>query len=226
MCFMLRYVVRWFKSERKAKHKICKLATVVMRGDVHWTAIVVDTRTQTIGFMDSIQLGIIKDLHRVEYKALIGFLAYEWEAHGTSSWLPLPIVEEHWSMKVIGHGEAPRQYNGYDCGLFCLRWVEHSLQEVPVTYTQRDMDEHRSLLVLELLRKRPLREKQQNHKEKQNAERVIFACHHLRLHDAPTKHVVELQLQKQANEVTSISTHYSLCSCLPLACLVDMHMDV
>ena len=50
------------------------------------------------------------------------------------------------------------QTNGYDCGVFLIRWMEHKVRGAAVDYEQRHMPYMRQLLQLELKCGKQLRE--------------------------------------------------------------------
>ena len=54
--------------------------------------------------------------------------------------------------------EGPKQTNGYDCGVFLIRWMEHKARGAAVDYDQRHMPYMRQLLQLELKCGKQLRE--------------------------------------------------------------------
>lgn len=50
----------------------------------------------------------------------------------------------------------PIQKNGYDCGVFMLRFAERSSREAPFNFAQANMSDVRKHMVLELLNKKAL----------------------------------------------------------------------
>eukprot|EP00088_Acartia_fossae_P068887 TRINITY_DN8846_c0_g1_i3.p1 TRINITY_DN8846_c0_g1~~TRINITY_DN8846_c0_g1_i3.p1 ORF type:complete len:299 (-),score=32.19 TRINITY_DN8846_c0_g1_i3:198-1094(-) len=50
--------------------------------------------------------------------------------------------------------DIPKQGNGYDCGVFLVKYVEHFLTEIPMSFTESDMPRFRAEIA-DLIRKLP-----------------------------------------------------------------------
>lgn len=48
----------------------------------------------------------------------------------------------------------PQQTNGYDCGVFVLKYADYIARDAELDFTQSDMPHFRKIIMLDLLRKR------------------------------------------------------------------------
>ena len=57
-------------------------------------------------------------------------------------------------LKTHFHEDIPKQHNNYDCGVFLVKYVEHFLTEIPMSFTESDMPRFRAEIA-DLIRKLP-----------------------------------------------------------------------
>jgi sentrin-specific protease 1 len=51
---------------------------------------------------------------------------------------------------------APRQHNGYDCGVFICQFAEYASRQAKFDFSQADIKEFREQMVFEIIEKRLL----------------------------------------------------------------------
>ena len=159
-----RNVCRWFKRERLVGMKITRgLGLVANTGGNHYVAVFADMKSRVVEVMDS--LSSSPSLEKTSCaSALLHFLHLESISGNPNCLIEAPIDMGNWNVVHVqcGHGQvAPSQHNGYDCGMFALRWLEHRAMDVVIEYDQTSIERQRLQLVLELKSGRLLRDIQE-----------------------------------------------------------------
>jgi sentrin-specific protease 1 len=117
-----------------------KLFFPVNPGQSHWTCVVVFLQECRIQYCDSYSSS--------GSRYLIGVYEYLNKHHIQTKGTPLP---GEWSFD--DGPELPRlQTNVFDCGLFCCSFVEFLLNDIPLTFTQNDMERRRKHIALAILK--------------------------------------------------------------------------
>jgi hypothetical protein len=108
---------------------------------VHWTCAEIDLRAARITYFDSTgDTNITSDRERI-LRNLQRFM----EDLDRSSGKP----ERDWSFRVAA--DAPRQLNGWDCGVFTLMACKWRALQLPFSYDQRDMDYFRRRIMADII---------------------------------------------------------------------------
>lgn len=113
---------------------------------VHWTLACIDMREKTIIFYDS--------MHSDGSRYCQLLLYYLKEEHKDKKKAPLPDAEE-WSF--YSDNSVPKQLNGYDCGVFMLRFADCLAADQGMYFSQEDMQFFRKRIGCEIINKKLFR---------------------------------------------------------------------
>jgi len=108
---------------------------------MHWCLAVVDIRSKTITYYDS----LLGDNHQCT-NALRDYIAAEHLAKKKS-----PLDTQKW--KLIIEKDIPEQLNGCDCGVFTCKYAEYISQDKPFDFDQGDMPYFRRRMIWEMVNK-------------------------------------------------------------------------
>ena len=106
----------------------------------HWTLLVVDFRTRSIRYYDSMHSR--RGLYYL--RRLLGWLVKEHKAKKKN----YDFDKDSFSLVVVE--SCPKQNNGFDCGVFMLQFAEHLSRDAPLAFSQQQMPYFRSRITFEI----------------------------------------------------------------------------
>lgn len=112
----------------------------VNQNNVHWSLAVIDNKRKELGFYDSLPSG----KGRQELEVLKGYMKGEAKRLGR----PENIVDAY---KLNPNVSAPKQSNGYDCGVFMCEVVHRLAKGLPLKHSQRAMPSIREYMANAIL---------------------------------------------------------------------------
>lgn len=112
----------------------------VNQNNVHWSLAVIDNKQKELGFYDSLPSGKGKQ----ELEVLKGYMKGEAKRLGR----PENIVDAY---KLNPNVSAPKQSNGYDCGVFMCEVVHRLARGLPLKHSQRAMPSIREYMANAIL---------------------------------------------------------------------------
>eukprot|EP00116_Pleurobrachia_bachei_P005880 sb/3466142/ len=108
---------------------------------MHWCLAVIDNRTSTITYYDS----LLGDNHQCT-TALRDYMVAE---HMSKKKQPMDPA----SWKLVIEKDLPEQMNGCDCGVFACKYAEYISQDRPFDFAQSDMPYFRRRMIWEIINK-------------------------------------------------------------------------
>ena len=105
----------------------------------HWCLVIIDLQTQTISMYDS--LGKDRD------DILKLFPKYLESEHLDKKKSPFDAS----AFQLVNVKDIPLQQNGWDCGMFLMKYAEYLSRNAKLTFTQKDMPYFRKRMVYEIL---------------------------------------------------------------------------
>ena len=103
--------------------------------NAHWMLAVVNIKEKLLQFYDSLAANGTEYLNNL--RKLIGDYVMDMRAEYGAT---IEVDVQTWDIQNM---EAVRQSNGYDCGMFMLKYVEHLWKDEPMQFTQADFPEFR-----------------------------------------------------------------------------------
>uniref|UniRef100_A0A1J3CWA8 Putative ubiquitin-like-specific protease 1B n=1 Tax=Noccaea caerulescens TaxID=107243 RepID=A0A1J3CWA8_NOCCA len=136
--------VRRWTTQRKLGYNLidCDIIFVPIHGGVHWTLAVINIRKRKFQFLDS-----LKGFDPRILKALAKYLVDEVKDKNGKN-----IDVSSWDMEYVK--DLPRQLNGYDCGMFMLKYIDFYSRGLKLHFSQKDMPYFRLRTAKEILRLR------------------------------------------------------------------------
>merc|ERR1712142_650445 len=104
----------WIKEDLRRKDQI--IFPIHIASEVHWSLIVVETRTKTVNYFDSLERTRIFHMSPVTIKK---FMEEYYKDRGET------VI-----FRIRRRIDAPLQENGYDCGVFLCQNAERITQEL------------------------------------------------------------------------------------------------
>ena len=114
----------WIKEDLRRKDQI--IFPIHIASEVHWSLIVVETRTKTVNYFDSLERTRIFHMSPVTIKK---FMEEYYKDRGET------VI-----FRIRRRRDAPLQGNGYDCGVFLCQNAERITRKSSVNFSQRDLD--------------------------------------------------------------------------------------
>ena len=108
--------------------------------DIHWCLAVVNLKEKTVKFYDSLPGHYKKKYLEVLRK-------YIEQEHMDKKKAPFDTKD----FKLENVKDIPLQKNGYDCGVFILKYSEWLSRDAIITFTQEDMPYYRAILIYEIV---------------------------------------------------------------------------
>jgi Ulp1 family protease len=135
-----------YKGVRKWTKKVkigvstaeCDKIIVPIHQQVHWCCAVVDIKRKELVYYDSM-------LGRDE--SVLESLA-QWVQDEMKDKADLTIDTSTWERRYPGN--IPQQENGYDCGVFAVKFAEYSGLDAPLDFSQKNMSHFRKEMVVQL----------------------------------------------------------------------------
>lgn len=134
-----QHVMRW---TRKLDIFSYDLLFVPLHFGMHWALCVVDNRTKTIKYYDSMH-GTNDDC----LKLILNFLVAEMKGKKNQILNP-----ETFDLEIVK--DIPQQMNGSDCGMFTLKYAEYISRDAPITFSQDHMQYFRRRMIIEIMQKK------------------------------------------------------------------------
>merc|ERR1711872_534021 len=114
----------WIKEDLRRKDQI--IFPIHMALEVHWSLIVVETRTKTVNYFDSLERTRIFHMSPVTIKK---FMEEYYKDRGET------VI-----FRIQRRKDAHLQDNGYDCGVFLCQNAERITRKSSMNFSQRDLD--------------------------------------------------------------------------------------
>uniref|UniRef100_A0A1J3ILX0 Ubiquitin-like-specific protease ESD4 n=1 Tax=Noccaea caerulescens TaxID=107243 RepID=A0A1J3ILX0_NOCCA len=136
-------VRRWTTQSKLGYNLIdCDIIFVPIHGGLHWTLAVVNIRECKFQYLDSLEGFDPRIL-----KSLAKYLVDEVKDKSGKN-----IDVSLWDMEHVK--DLPRQQNGYDCGMFMLKYIDFYSRGLKLCFSQKDMPYFRLRTAKEILRLR------------------------------------------------------------------------
>ncbi|XP_006650065.1 putative ubiquitin-like-specific protease 1B [Oryza brachyantha] len=136
-------VKRWTTRRRLGYELIeCDKIFVPVHKDVHWCLAIINMKEKTFQYLDSLG-GCDCHVSRV----LARYIAEEVKDKSNKE-----IDISSWHEDSVGY--IPLQQNGWDCGMFMLKYIDFHSRGLSLSFSQEDMEYFRKRTVKEILRLR------------------------------------------------------------------------
>jgi sentrin-specific protease 1 len=136
-CYNYENVKRW--SKKLDIFEMDKNFFPINIGNMHWTLAVVYPQKKRIEYFDS-----MRGKGEFYTDALLRWIQDEAVTRG------LNINMEEWTTYSRSH-EIPQQGNGFDCGVFTIIAADFLSDNLPLLYSQSDMESFRLKIILRIL---------------------------------------------------------------------------
>jgi Ulp1 family protease len=136
-CYTYKNVKRW--SKKLDIFEMDKIFFPINIGNMHWTLAVVYPQKKRIEYFDS-----MRGKGAFYTDALFRWIQDEAVTRG------LNINMEEWTTYSRSH-EIPQQGNGFDCGVFTIIAADFLSDNLPLLYSQSDMESFRLKIILRIL---------------------------------------------------------------------------
>uniref|UniRef100_A0A0E0GM92 Ubiquitin-like protease family profile domain-containing protein n=1 Tax=Oryza nivara TaxID=4536 RepID=A0A0E0GM92_ORYNI len=134
-------VKRWTTRRRLGYELIeCDKIFVPVHKDVHWCLAVINMKERTFQYLDS--LGCVD--HHVP-RVLARYIAEEVKDKSNKE-----IDTSTWHEELVD--DIPLQQNGWDCGMFMLKYIDFHSRGLSMSFSQENMEYFRKRTVMEILR--------------------------------------------------------------------------
>uniref|UniRef100_A0A7N0T1Z3 Ubiquitin-like protease family profile domain-containing protein n=1 Tax=Kalanchoe fedtschenkoi TaxID=63787 RepID=A0A7N0T1Z3_KALFE len=135
--------VRRWTTLRKLGYSLadCDMIFVPIHLDVHWCMAVINKRDQKFQYLDS-----LSGKDPVALKRLAQYYVDEVKDKSGNN-----IDVSNWKQEFVA---APRQQNGYDCGVFMIKYADFCSRGLELLFSQEHMQYFRERTVKEILRLR------------------------------------------------------------------------
>ena len=120
----LEHTKTWVKKDLRMKDLI--LIPIHEERMVHWSLIAVETSTKTVNYFDSL---INQRVHSRAPRIFKLYMEKYYRDRG-----------ENVTFKIRIRGDAPKQENGYDCGVFLCQYAERVARRSSLNFNQKDLD--------------------------------------------------------------------------------------
>ncbi|KAG2263360.1 hypothetical protein Bca4012_014415 [Brassica carinata] len=136
--------VRRWTTQRKLGYALidCDMIFVPIHRGVHWTLAVINNRDRKFLYLDS--------LNGVDSKILNALAKYLGDEAKEKSGKDIDVSS--WDMEFVE--DLPQQQNGYDCGMFMLKYIDFFSRGLGLYFSQEHMPYFRLRTVKEILRLR------------------------------------------------------------------------
>ena len=144
--FNYREVRRWTKSfDPFAMDKIF----FPINHDSHWTAAVIFVTLRQIRYYDSLSYPpeAPPENGHIVCSALLRWLKYEAEKRNM-----IDLNESEWTIATDHRLSVPQQSNHIDCGVFTTMCIDFLSDDLPLQYSQGDMENFRIKIAQDILR--------------------------------------------------------------------------
>jgi sentrin-specific protease 1 len=137
-------VSRW-TTKRKLGYDLidCDIIFVPIHIDIHWTLGVINNRERKFVYLDSLFTGVGHTILNAMAKYLVDEVKQKSQKN---------IDVSSWGMEYVE--ERPQQQNGYDCGMFMLKYIDFYSRGLSLQFSQKDMPYFRLRTAKEILRLR------------------------------------------------------------------------
>ncbi|CAH2078953.1 unnamed protein product [Thlaspi arvense] len=136
--------VRRWTTQRKLGYALidCDMIFVPIHRGVHWTLAVINNRDRKFLYLDS--------LNGVDSKILNALAKYLGDEVKEKSGKNIDVSS--WDMEFVE--DIPQQQNGYDCGMFMLKYIDFFSRDLGLCFSQEHMPYFRLRTAKEILRLR------------------------------------------------------------------------
>ncbi|KAL0659144.1 hypothetical protein Bca4012_079729 [Brassica carinata] len=136
--------VRRWTTQRKLGYALidCDMIFVPIHRSVHWTLAVINNRDRKFLYLDS--------LNGVDSKILNALAKYLGDEAKEKSGKDIDVSS--WDMEFVE--DLPQQQNGYDCGMFMLKYIDFFSRGLGIYFSQEHMPYFRLRTAKEILRLR------------------------------------------------------------------------
>ncbi|XP_010442045.1 PREDICTED: putative ubiquitin-like-specific protease 1B isoform X2 [Camelina sativa] len=142
-CYNYQAVRRW-TTKRKLGYDLidCDIIFVPIHGCLHWTLAVINKRECKFQYLDS-----LTGVNPTVLNDLAKYLVDEVKDKSGQN-----IDVSSWDIEYVK--DLPRQQNGYDCGMFMLKYIDFYSRGLRLQFSQKDMPYFRLRTAKEILRLR------------------------------------------------------------------------
>ncbi|XP_010481880.1 PREDICTED: putative ubiquitin-like-specific protease 1B [Camelina sativa] len=142
-CYNYQAVRRW-TTQRKLGYDLvdCDIIFVPIHGCLHWTLAVINKRECKFQYLDS-----LNGVNPTVLNDLAKYLVDEVKDKSGQN-----IDVSSWDIEYVK--DLPRQQNGYDCGMFMLKYIDFYSRGLRLQFSQKDMPYFRLRTAKEILRLR------------------------------------------------------------------------
>ncbi|XP_010494307.1 PREDICTED: putative ubiquitin-like-specific protease 1B [Camelina sativa] len=136
--------VRRWTTQRKLGYDLvdCDIIFVPIHGCLHWTLAVINKRECKFQYLDS-----LNGVNPTVLNDLAKYLVDEVKDKSGQN-----IDVSSWDIEYVK--DLPRQQNGYDCGMFMLKYIDFYSRGLRLQFSQKDMPYFRLRTAKEILRLR------------------------------------------------------------------------
>lgn len=113
----------------------------------HWRLAIVDMRSQTIRYFDSLGLGDAKLILRKVFGFLNDHIQRE---------IGMLIKLDEWNLEIAANIPMQSKTNDYDCGVFCCQYAEFVSRNCPLNFEQKDTKYLRQKMLYEIYKEEML----------------------------------------------------------------------
>ncbi|MGH0117666.1 UNVERIFIED_CONTAM: hypothetical protein FKN15_041858 [Acipenser sinensis] len=117
------------------------LILVPVHQGVHWCLAVIDFRTKTVKYYDS-----MGQRNEGVCRILLHYLKEEFKSKKSKD-----LEVSKWTVTSAKSNEIPQQMNGSDCGVFACKYADYIARAKPMTFTQHHMPYFRKRMIWEIL---------------------------------------------------------------------------
>ncbi|KFK30643.1 hypothetical protein AALP_AA6G008600 [Arabis alpina] len=134
---------RWTTKKKLGYHLIdCDIIFVPIHEREHWTLVVINMRERKLLYLDSLY-----EADTTKMNVLAKFLVDEVKDKSKKD-----IDVSSWDREFVQN--RPRQQNGYDCGMFMLKYIDFYSRGLSLDFSQKDMTYFRLRTAKEILGRR------------------------------------------------------------------------
>ncbi|XP_062211235.1 putative ubiquitin-like-specific protease 1B [Phragmites australis] len=136
--------VRRWTTHRKLGYELieCDKIFVPVHKDIHWCLAIINMKENTFQYLDSLG-GMDRDVLRI----LASYIAEEVKDKSNKV-----IDTSSWHEELIDY--IPLQQNGWDCGMFMLKYIDFHSRGLSLSFSQEHMEYFRKRTAKEILRLR------------------------------------------------------------------------
>eukprot|EP01018_Ginkgo_biloba_P003561 Gb_16894 [translate_table: standard] len=136
--------VRRWTTQRKLGYSLmdCDKIFVPIHKEIHWCLAIIDTRAKKFQYLDSLKGGDANVL-----KVLARYITDE-----TKDKIGKDLDVSTWEQEFVE--DLPEQENGWDCGMFMVKYADFHSRGLPLNFCQANMPYFRKRTAKEILRLR------------------------------------------------------------------------